>query len=77
MRERTACAQMVQRVQKRALRRPFDEQRAGRQSVSDKTIAKMEQEMKKDRRVTVRKLCDRISDVSKTAIDKIVTEHLG
>ncbi|UYV64643.1 hypothetical protein LAZ67_3001454 [Cordylochernes scorpioides] len=33
--------------------------------------------MLEDRRVTVRKLCDLVPDVSKTTIDKILREHLG
>ncbi|UYV67791.1 hypothetical protein LAZ67_5002075 [Cordylochernes scorpioides] len=58
------------------LRRPR-EPRAGRPSVSDETIAKVEAAMLEDRRVTVRKLCDLVPDVSKTTIDKILREHLG
>lgn len=54
-----------------------DEARAGRPSVSDETIAKVEEAMLKDRRITVRELCDLVPDVSKTTIDKILTEHLG
>ncbi|UYV62960.1 hypothetical protein LAZ67_2002627 [Cordylochernes scorpioides] len=53
-----------------------DEPRAGRPSVSDETIAKVEAAMLEDRRVTVRKLCDLVPDVSKTTIDKILREHL-
>jgi transposase len=45
-----------------------DEQRSGRPSVSDKTIAKVEETMLKDRRVTVRELYEIIPDVSKTCI---------
>jgi hypothetical protein len=45
-----------------------DEQRSGRPSVSDETIAKVEDTMLKDRRVTVRELCEMIPDVSKTCI---------
>jgi hypothetical protein len=33
--------------------------------------------MLKDRRVTVRELWEMIPDVSKTCIDKILTDHLG
>ncbi|UYV68426.1 hypothetical protein LAZ67_5004288 [Cordylochernes scorpioides] len=54
-----------------------DEPRAGRPSVSDENIAKVEAAMLEDRRVTVRKLCDLVPDVSKTTIDKILREHLG
>jgi transposase len=45
-----------------------DEQRSGRPSVSDETIAKVEETMLKDRRVTIRELCKMIPDVSKTCI---------
>ncbi|CAN8026656.1 unnamed protein product, partial [Ixodes persulcatus] len=54
-----------------------DEQRSGRPSDSDETIAKVEKTMLKGRRVTVRKLCEMIPDVSRTCIDKILTDHLG
>ncbi|XP_046399422.1 protein GVQW3-like [Ischnura elegans] len=54
-----------------------DEARAGRSSVSDETIAKVEAAMLKDRRITVRELCEKIPEVSKTTIDKILTENLG
>jgi hypothetical protein len=37
----------------------------------------VEETMLKDRRVTVRELCEMIPDVSKTCIDKILTDHLG
>jgi transposase len=43
-----------------------DEQRSGRPSVSDETLAKVEETMLKDRRMTVRELCEMIPDVSKT-----------
>jgi transposase len=43
-----------------------DEQRSGRPSVLDETIAKVEETMLKDRRVTVRELYEMIPDVSKT-----------
>ncbi|GFW78916.1 histone-lysine N-methyltransferase SETMAR [Trichonephila clavipes] len=33
--------------------------------------------MLEDRRTTVRELCEKIPEVSKTTIDKILTEHLG
>ncbi|GFT47727.1 histone-lysine N-methyltransferase SETMAR [Trichonephila clavipes] len=51
--------------------------RAGRPSASDETIAKVEAAMLEDRRTTVRELCEKDSEVSKTTIDKILTEHLG
>jgi hypothetical protein len=54
-----------------------DEQRSGQPSVSDETIAKVEETMLKDWRVTVQELCKMIPDVRKTCIDKILTDHLG
>ncbi|XP_046392229.1 protein GVQW3-like [Ischnura elegans] len=54
-----------------------DEARAGRPSVSDETIAKVEAAMLEDRQITVRELREKIPEVSKTTIDKILTEHLG
>ncbi|UYV63137.1 hypothetical protein LAZ67_2003269 [Cordylochernes scorpioides] len=54
-----------------------DEPRAGRPSDSYEIIAKVEAAMLEDRRVTVRKLCDLVPDISKTTIDKILREHLG
>ena len=55
-----------------------DEQRSGWPSVSVEPIAKeqQEQEMLEDRHVTVRELCERIPEVSKSTIDKILTKHL-
>jgi hypothetical protein len=37
----------------------------------------VEETMLKDRRVTVRELCEMIPDVSKTCIYKMLTDHLG
>ncbi|UYV69272.1 hypothetical protein LAZ67_6003068 [Cordylochernes scorpioides] len=54
-----------------------DEPRAGRPSDSYEIIAKVEAAMLEDRRVTVRKLCHLVPDISKTTIDKILREHLG
>ncbi|GFT84374.1 HTH_48 domain-containing protein [Trichonephila clavipes] len=54
-----------------------NEARAGRPSASVETIAKVEAAMLEDRRTTVRELCEKIPEVSKTTIDKILTEHLG
>jgi transposase len=45
-----------------------DEQCSGRPSVSVETIAKVKETMLKDRRVTVREVCEMIPDVSKTCI---------
>ena len=53
-----------------------DEQRSGLSSVSAETIAKMEQEMLEDRRMTVCELHERIPEVSKSTIDKILIKHL-
>lgn len=53
-----------------------DEQRSGRPSVSEETIAQVEKELLEDPRVTVRALYERIPNVSKTTIDKILREHL-
>lgn len=52
-----------------------DEKRSGWPSVSDETIAKVEETMLKGRRVTVRELCEMIPDVNKTY--KILIDHLG
>ncbi|XP_054717272.1 protein GVQW3-like [Uloborus diversus] len=54
-----------------------DEAHAGRPLVSNKTIAKVEAAMLEDRRITVQELHEKIPEVSKTTIDKILTEHLG
>ena len=54
-----------------------DDARAGRPSVSNETIAKVEAVMLEDRRITVRELCEKIPEVSKTTIDQILSEHLG
>jgi hypothetical protein len=43
-----------------------DEQRSGWPSVSDEMIAKVEEMMLKDQRVTVRENCEMIPDASKT-----------
>lgn len=53
-----------------------DDQRSGRPSVADETIMKMEYAMLKDRKITVRKL-NEIPDVSKTSIDKTLTDDSG
>ena len=53
-----------------------DEQRSGQPSVLAETIAKVEQEqeMLKDQRVTVRKLCKWIPGVSKSVIGNVAGE---
>lgn len=48
------------------------EQLPGRSSVSDETIANVEEAILKDRRVAVRELSEMTSDVSRTSIGKIV-----
>ncbi|XP_033230210.1 protein GVQW3-like [Belonocnema kinseyi] len=45
-----------------------DEERSGRPSISDETVAKVEEVMLSDRRMTVRELSEMIPDVSKTSI---------
>ena len=59
-----------QRVHVWMYRRPCDEQRSGLPSVLAKTIAKVEkkQEMLDDSHVTVLKLCEQISEVTKMYI---------
>nr|XP_042913979.1 uncharacterized protein LOC122274102 [Parasteatoda tepidariorum] len=54
-----------------------DEQRSGRASFSDKAIAKVEEAMLKDRRVTVRNLSEMIPDVSESCIHNILSDRLG
>jgi hypothetical protein len=54
----------------------YGEKRSGWPSVSDETIAKVEETMLKDRRVTIQELCEMIPDVSKPCIDKMLTDHL-
>lgn len=54
----------------------LDEQGSGRPSVSDKTIVKVEEATLKDQSITVQELCELIPDVSKTCINKILTDHL-
>ena len=53
-----------------------DEQHSGLPSVLAETIAKVEQEMHDDQHMTVCKLCEWILEVSKSTINKILTEHL-
>lgn len=54
-----------------------DEERSGQPSVFDETIAKVAETILKDRKVTIRKLSDIMSDVSKTSVDKISKDNLG
>ncbi|KFM71555.1 hypothetical protein X975_19734, partial [Stegodyphus mimosarum] len=48
----------------------YDEQHSGRPSVSDETVAKMEETMLKDQNVMIRELCKMIPGVSKTCLTK-------
>ena len=50
-----------------------DEQHSGQPSVLAETIAKVEQEqeMFEDQRITVRELCERISEVSKSTTGNV------
>ncbi|GJQ74871.1 hypothetical protein Trydic_g21707 [Trypoxylus dichotomus] len=61
---------MVQRIQRRLTNSVLGG------SVSDETIAKVEEAMLKDRKVTVRKVCEMIRNISKICIDKILANHL-
>lgn len=65
---------MVQRIQKRKYRRPW---RTAFLTVSNKTIAKVDEAMLKDRRLIVREFNKIISDVRKTTTHKILMDHLG
>ena len=58
-------AQVGQRVHLRTTD-AHDEQSSGRPSVSAETIAEVEPEMLEDQCVTVRELCERIPEVSKS-----------
>ena len=54
----------------------YDEQCSGQPSVSAETIAKVkqQQEMLEDQHVTVRELCEQISEVSKSSIGNVTGE---
>uniref|UniRef100_A0A8D8SXY6 Transposase n=1 Tax=Cacopsylla melanoneura TaxID=428564 RepID=A0A8D8SXY6_9HEMI len=53
-----------------------DEAGRGRPSVSDETVTKVEELLLADRRITVREIAQLIGDVSKTTVDKILTDIL-
>ena len=53
-----------------------DEAGRGRPSVSDETVNKVEELLLADRRLTVREISELLGDVSKTTVDKILTEIL-
>lgn len=55
-----------------------NEQKSGRPSlISDDLLHKIEENIRKDRRLTIRELCEFIPEVSKTLIHEIVTKKLG
>lgn len=53
-----------------------DEQRSGRPSISDETVAKVEENMREDRRITLDALCILVPEVSRSTIHRILTEKL-
>jgi len=53
-----------------------DEERSGRPSISDKTIAKVEQIMRQDRRITLDDLWILVPVVSRSTIGRTLTEKL-
>ena len=53
-----------------------DEQPSGRPSTWNEMVAKVEETMHKDRRVSLDDLCDSIPKVSRTIIYRIVTDKL-
>ena len=53
-----------------------DEERSGRPSISDETVAKVEQIMRQDRRITLDNLCILIPVVSRSTIGRTLTEKL-
>ena len=54
-----------------------DEQRSGRLSLSDEVVAKVEEILRKDRRITIRDLALRVPEICPDSVHKIVTEKLG
>nr|XP_015910671.1 protein GVQW3-like [Parasteatoda tepidariorum] len=62
---------------KNSLTDVHDEQRPGRPSFSDEAIAKVEEAMLKDRRVTARDLSEMIPVASKSCIHSILRDRLG
>ncbi|CAK9798990.1 Protein GVQW3 [Anthophora plagiata] len=53
-----------------------DDERSGRPSISDETVAKVEQTMREDRRITVDDLCILVPEVSRSTIHRILMEKL-
>ena len=53
-----------------------DEERSGRPSISDETVAKVEQIMRQDRRITLDDLCILVPEVSRSTIGRTLTEKL-
>lgn len=53
-----------------------DEERSRRPSISDETVAKVEQIMRQDRRITLDDLCILVPEVSRSTIHRILTEKL-
>lgn len=54
-----------------------DEPGRGRPSISDEVVARVDELVREDRRLTVREICAMIPDVSKTTVDKILRDTLG
>ncbi|GFT08469.1 HTH_48 domain-containing protein [Nephila pilipes] len=54
-----------------------DEQRSRKPSISDEMIVKVQEALLNDRGVMVRDNCKMISDIRKSCIYKIWTDHLG
>jgi len=53
-----------------------DEERSGRPSISDETVAKVEQIMRQDRRITLDDICILVPEVSRSTIGRTLTEKL-
>jgi len=57
-------------------RTEIHDERSGRPSISDETVAKVEQIMHQDRRITLDDLCILVPEVSRSTIGKTLTEKL-
>ena len=53
------------------------EERSGRPSISDETVAKVEQIMRQDRRITFYDLCILVPEVSRSTIGRTLTKKLA
>ena len=53
-----------------------DEERSGRPSISDETVAKVEIIMRLDRRITLDDLCILVHEVSRSTVGRTLTEKL-